>query len=129
VACTGSASGAALPPLPAALDVSMREYGFDHPPTVPAGRVVFNVTNAGSSVHELILVALPPETLPIAEQLRSESRMGVDTVATLRKRAPGSQTTFAADLAPGRYAFICFVNDPDGVSHADKGMTSEFRVA
>ncbi len=128
VSCGGSASGAPLPPLPSTLDVTMREYAFDNPPVASAGRVVFRVHNAGSMAHELILVGIPPETPPIAEQLRSDNRIGVDTVATLRDRAPGSSDVFAADLAPGRYAFICFITDPDGVSHAAKGMSSEFRV-
>lgn len=127
-ACTSGASGEALPPPPAKMDVTMREYAFDNPSTVAAGRVVFRVHNAGTMDHEAILVRLPDDAPPIAEQLRSESRMGVETVATLRDRAPGSDGTSAADLRAGRYAFICFIADPDGKSHADKGMSSEFRV-
>jgi len=106
----------------------MREYHFDHPPQVPAGRVVFRVHNGGSVTHEAILVALPEDVPPIDQQLRSATRVGVDTIATLRNRAPGSNGTFAADLTTGRYAFVCFLMDPDGVSHALKGMASEFRV-
>src|SRR5947209_6015962 len=117
-----------LPPLPSTMDVTMREYRFDHPPQVPAGRVVFRVHNAGSLTHELILVAVPEDVPPIDQQLKSDTRVGVDTIATLRDRAPGSNGTFAADLTPGRYAFVCFLMDPDGVSHALKGMASQFRV-
>ena len=106
----------------------MREYAFDHPPQVSAGRVVFRVRNVGRLTHELILVSLPPDVPPIAEQLRSENRFGVDTIATLRNRAPGTADTFASDLTSGRYAFVCFLTDPDGVNHALKGMASEFRV-
>jgi uncharacterized cupredoxin-like copper-binding protein len=126
-ACSGSKSDA-LPAPPATMDVTMREYTFDNPATVHSGRIVFTVNNAGTMKHEAILVALPPDAPPIGEQLKSENRMGVATVATLRNRAPGSSGTFAADLPPGRYAFICFVTDPNGVSHALKGMSSEFRV-
>lgn len=106
----------------------MREYRFEHAPLAVAGRVVFRLRNAGSSTHELVLVGLSEDFPPIDEQLRSEERQGVDTVVAIHDRPPGNRTTFASDLQAGRYAFICFVTDPDGVSHALKGMSSEFRV-
>ena len=111
------------------MTVTMREYAFDHPVQAPRGRVVFRVRNAGTMAHELILVSLAEELPPIREQLQSATRRAVDTLVTLRDRKPGSNGIFAADLDPGRYAFICFISDPDGVSHALKGMASEFRVA
>ncbi|MGH9224807.1 MAG: hypothetical protein ACRD2W_13760, partial [Acidimicrobiales bacterium] len=117
-----------LPPRPSTMDVTMRRYEFQHPPNAGAGRVVVRVQNADTVTHELILVALPEDVPPIDEQLRSEARTGVETIATLQHRPAGSRGIFAADLAAGRYAFICFVKDPDGVSHALKGMSSEFRV-
>ena len=43
-------------------------------------------------------------------------------------RPPGGVVTLATDLVPGRYAFYCYTKDPDGVSHVEKGMFSEFRV-
>jgi hypothetical protein len=106
----------------------MREFRFEQAPLAAEGRVVFRVRNAGNVTHELVLVALPEDFPPIDEQLRSEERQGVDTVVAIHDRPPGNRTTFASDLQPGRYAFICFVRDPDGVSHALKGMSAEFRV-
>lgn len=107
----------------------MREYGFDHATQLAAGRLVFRVTNSGTIPHSLVLVALPEDVPPIGEQLRSGNRRGVSTFAQVPQRPPGSRDTFAVDLIPGRYAFVCFVTDPDGVSHALKGMSSELRVA
>jgi hypothetical protein len=43
-------------------------------------------------------------------------------------RPPGSTTSVAVDLAPGRYGLVCFLPDPDGQQHAQKGMSSEFRI-
>jgi hypothetical protein len=106
----------------------MREYRFDHPPQVAPGRVVFTVRNAGALRHELVLLALPEDFPPIDQQLHSDERRAVDTLAALHDRDPGTRDTFAADLAPGRYAFVCFIRDPDGVAHALKGMNSELRV-
>jgi len=106
----------------------MTEYAFRHPPTVPPGRQVFRVTNAGSAPHSLVLVALADDVPPILEQLRSDTRRATPTLAKLPSRPPGSHDTFAVELPAGRYGLVCFVIAPDGVSHATKGMASEFRV-
>lgn len=106
----------------------MTDNAFQNPATVPTGRLVFRITNAGASDHSLVLVSLPEDLPPIVDQLLSDDRRGVPTFAKLPVRPPGSHDTFAVDLAPGRYGLVCFVTDADGVSHAAKGMASEFRV-
>ena len=106
----------------------MSDYAFRHPPEAPPGRVVFRVTNAGALPHSLVLVELPEDFPPVDEQLRSDVRRPVANLARVPERPPGSRDTYAVDLIPGRYAMACFVTDPDGVSHALKGMSSEFRV-
>lgn len=106
----------------------MTDNLFQNPATVPVGRLVFRITNAGAAEHSVVLVSLPEDVPPIGEQLRSDDRRGVPTFAKVPARPPGSNDTFAVDLPPGRYALVCFVTDPDGVSHAAKGMASEFRV-
>ncbi|MCA1709193.1 MAG: hypothetical protein LC808_40300 [Actinobacteria bacterium] len=126
---SGRPSPLLLPPPPSYAEVTLDEYRFGHPPQVPPGRVVFVVRNTGSTVHELILLALPDDFPPLQEQLRAAERLGVETLVTLRGRAPGSRGTFATELAPGRHALICFVRDADDVPHSLKGMISEFRVA
>jgi hypothetical protein len=106
----------------------MNEYSFQHPAELAPGRVVFRIHNAGSAPHSMVLVELPEDVPPIDEQLRSDTRRAVATLAQLPERAPGSRDTLAVDLVPGRYGMVCFVRDADGVSHASKGMSSEFRV-
>ena len=106
----------------------MADYRFEHQPEVPPGRTVFRVVNAGAEPHSLVLVGLEEDFLPIDEQLRSENRRGAATFAQLPERPSASRDTFAVDLEPGRYAFICFLRGPDGVPHYLKGMSSEFRV-
>jgi len=106
----------------------MTEYAFQHPPTVPTGRQVFRVSNAGNEPHSLVLVALGDDVPPILEQLRSDTRRGTPTLAKLLPHLPGSHDTFAVELPPGRYGLVCFVTAPNGLSHAVKGMASEFRV-
>ena len=107
----------------------MAEYRFDHQAEIPPGRTVFRVVNAGAESHSLVLVGLEEDVPPIDEQLRSPNRRGAATYAQVPERPPGSRDTFAVDLEPGRYAFICFVRGSDGISHSLKGMSSEFRVS
>ncbi len=117
-----------FPAQPATVDVSMSEYRFDYEGTFPAGRTVVNARNDGQLRHQVVLVYLPPELPPIGQQLQSGERAVVPTVVNLPEQAPGERGSFAVDLDPGRYAFLCFVTDPDGTQHARKGMNAEFSV-
>lgn len=111
------------------VDVGMDEYAFSMDGgDLRAGRVVFRARNLGRLDHEFVLTELPADLPPLAEQLQSDKRRPVSNVARVALRRPGTTGTFAADLAPGRYGVMCFVRDPDGNTHAVKGMALEFRV-
>jgi len=106
----------------------MTEYRFAHAPQMPQGRVLFTINNKGKLYHRLSLAPLPPGFPPIAQQVRGSVRRSVSTLASIPDRGPGRTASLAVDLSPGRYAFLCYVIDEDGKSHAGKGMVSEFRV-
>lgn len=107
----------------------MRDYRYDHTPSVTRGRVVLRVRNAGRHRHDLTLVGLPEGFPPAADLFRGDTRRTFATIADLHDLRPGTGDAFAVDLAPGRYAMLCFVKDRRGVVHAEgKGMASEFRV-
>ena len=118
-----------FPPRPQMVSVSMREYGYGYEPPTASGRIVFNVDNTGTIDHEMVLVSVGDDIPPIGDQLRSGERVVVPTVARLSPKAPGRWGALAVDLVPGRYAMVCFVQDPDGAQHAKKGMNTEFRIA
>ena len=117
-----------LPPAPARVAITMHDYRFEIGGPVPTGRVIFEVTNRGTMTHSLSLIALPEDFPPIDEQLRGDVRRGAPTVARVPARPPGTGSRFALDAAPGRYALVCFIADPDGVIHGAKGMNAEFRI-
>ncbi|MDP9418935.1 MAG: hypothetical protein M3P53_02085 [Actinomycetota bacterium] len=106
----------------------MDDYEFTHDVTIPGGRVVFRFRNTGSVDQEAVLVALPTDLAPLRQQLASDERLAVETIAVLPARPPGRRGMFAVDLAAGRYELVCFVMDADGVDHSTKGMGLEFRV-
>lgn len=117
-----------FPPRPQMVPVSMREYGYSYEPPKASGRIVFNVDNNGRVDHEMVLIVVGDEIPPIDEQLRSGERLVVPTVARMTPKAPGGWGALAVDLVPGRYAMVCFVQDADGGQHAQKGMSTEFRI-
>lgn len=118
-----------LPASPPVVAVTLREYRFHLDPDVPAGRVVFRIRNAGKVAHRPALLPLEEDLPPLDEQLRGPVRLAVSPFAGVRTRAPGARGAFAVDLVPGtRYGLICFIRDPDGSSHALKGMSFEFRA-
>jgi hypothetical protein len=130
-ACSGtshSAPGIALPPVPATVNVDMREYAFAAPAEVPRGRVTLLAHNVGTLPHRFTLFPLPEDFPPILEQLRGSQRRAASALAALPNYPPGTSGGVAVDLPPGRYAMVCFVIDPDGQNHASKGMAAEFRV-
>lgn len=119
-------------PLPTAspvVVVTMSEYRFDYDPAIPSGRVVFRFVNEGQASHRPALLPLPEDLPPIDQQLRGSKRRGISPFAGVYDRRPGATGTFAVDLVAGRrYALICYAQDPNGSSHALKGMNSEFRA-
>lgn len=106
----------------------MLDYRFEAAQPFRRGRNIISVRNSGTVEHSLTLVDLPDDVPPINEQLHSDVRRAVGTIARVPARAPGAGTRIAVDLMPGRYAMVCFVVDPDGVTHGLKGMSTEFRV-
>ena len=107
----------------------MREYAFDHVPGLPVGRAAFRVRNAGRLTHQLILLALPPDAPPVGQVFGGSSKhQGFSPLAILPSQPPGDRATFAYDFAPGRYALVCILKDPGSGTHAQQGMSSEFRV-
>lgn len=117
-----------LPPSPPVVTITMDEWKFEHPAELPRGRVVFRVVNAGTGVHRVTLAPLHKDYPPVAEQLKSEERRVISTVAAIAAQSPGASTSFAVDLGPQRYGLFCLIIEKNGTDHARKGMASEFRV-
>lgn len=130
VLAVGCATEAPLPEGPPVRTVTIDEYGIAFKRPVPAGRVVFRVTNDGEQTHEPEFVPLPEDLPPIDEQLQGDQRVPVAPFAGIPPLEPGETGTFAVDLASGvRYAFVCFARDPDDDElHARQGGNAEFRA-
>lgn len=110
------------------VDVALSEYRFRYEAPTSPGRVIFRARNDGSRKHELLLLPLPEDFPPIRDQVRGKTRRPVGTLAFLKPVRPEDDGVFAVDLRPGRYAMVCFLEASRGITHARKGMASEFRI-
>lgn len=126
-----SCSPAPLPAAPPLVDVGMDEYRFVLKSPLRSGRNIFRTSNLGMINHELILVTLPQDMEgTLDQQLRGTSRRSVSPVRVIQALPPGDKTAFAVDLKKGRYGLLCFLKEePEGESHALKGMNADFRVS
>lgn len=117
---------------PPVIDISAAEYAFGAPDTIPAGRVVFRLSNLGQVNHVAAMI-------PLADGESIRDLMGRGKVLELRgaRELLGGPVTSVEDrasevlvtLAPGRYAIFCYLRGPDGQSHAGKGMVREIVAA
>lgn len=129
---TGSCgAGSDEPPLPPAAQVvrlAQRDFHFRYRPPSSPGRTVFTVTNEGRRRHELLMLPLPDGFPPIRDQVTGEHRRAVGTLAFVKPLRPKKSGTFAVDLRHGRYALVCLLETSRGVTHAKRGMATEFRI-
>ena len=116
------------------LAIEAKDFSFVAPATLPAGATRIVVNNTGQEDHqaqvarlaegatfEALTTALQAEDLPTA--LGMLSLVGGPTGVT-----PGATVATSANLDPGQYVFLCFVESPDGVPHIAKGMIGQLEV-
>jgi uncharacterized cupredoxin-like copper-binding protein len=98
--------------------------------TVPAGRVTFIVSNAGTITHEFVVIRTntPAADFHTGSFEGEKNRINEDTVGTnvgeTGDMPAGSTKSFSIDLRPGHYALVC--NLP---GHYSLGMHTDFTVA
>lgn len=116
------------------LSVSLKDFMFTMPESLPAGKTVVKVTNEGPEPHEFNI-------------LRLEEGKTVEDVMKFLRGEAGGPPPFAPvggmngldvglsgyaelDLAPGNYVAICNIPSPkgNGAPHFMLGMVQEFTV-
>jgi uncharacterized cupredoxin-like copper-binding protein len=91
--------------------------------SAPAGKVIFNVTNSGTIVHEFVILKTDTlaKDLPLSGDSVDEGAF--NAIGEVEETDPSKSGTFTATLAPGHYAIIC--NIP---THVSQGMVTDFTV-
>ncbi len=125
-----SAAPAALPKSDVVM--TLKDYGFILSQPLVPGKQVIEVRNAGPQSHEIELVRLAPGKSMQDLMAWIEKPEGPAAGVALGGVSPlavGGVSSFAVDLAPARYALICFVPDgKDGKAHLAHGMLQEIEV-
>jgi plastocyanin len=116
------------------LKIEASEYKFSAPAETPAGVTRIVVDNVGKEDHQA-QVAKIADGKSFADLIAALK--GPDPTAALSMLslnggptgvAPGASGATTANLAPGHYAFLCFLPAPDGVPHVAKGMVAPLEV-
>lgn len=125
------------------VNVRLQEYSMAVAPTsVKAGKVDFEIKNAGTMTHEMVLVRAPNvEALPRVPVATSERAVGdVDEEAVPEADKPGEDEVKMGktarktiDLEAGTYVMFCNIDtpQPDGsvINHFQRGMHNVLTVS
>ncbi len=120
--------------------ITMFDFNFTMPDTLPAGRSMYTVTNTGAQFHEFNIGQLAPgKTLADAKAFfdpapNTPPPAGPPPVAPvggMNALSKGNSGIVVLDLKPGDYVALCNVPDqskPNGDSHVHLGMIKAFTV-
>jgi uncharacterized cupredoxin-like copper-binding protein len=112
--------------------VIARDYAFEAPDTILAGRTQLRLVNRGSELHHAYLLRL--DSGKGLDDLLASLRSGGPLPAWTHDAggpnapAPGATSSAVLDIAPGTYAIICVIPSADGTPHVMKGMAHTFTV-
>ena len=132
---TGTSPATATEPpkaAPSTMTVTATDYRFDAPATAPAGAVTIHLINQGKELHQVQLIKLE-DGKTAADMAKALQTPGpppswIKFVGGPNGVVTGQEAYATSVLAPGNYAFLCFIPSPDGVMHAAKGMVRPFEV-
>ncbi|MGH2591932.1 MAG: hypothetical protein ACRDGG_00280 [Anaerolineae bacterium] len=114
--------------------IVMKDFRFEMPAEIKAGRLTWKVTNQGARPHEIVIAKLlPGKTLDdfMAFMQTYEGEPPVEDAEAGRVAAmgPGQTGWVNLDLSAGDYVALCFVPDAaTGKAHAEMGMIQFFSV-
>lgn len=151
IALTCSASGPTLRPTVASGDITaaLSDWRIDmSAASAPAGRVVFNIANQSTTMHEFVVIRTDrmAAELPVKDHMLDVQAMGgpmgsggmnmpgmspsgnmehpVGTVGELEDIAAGATEMLTVDnMEPGHYAIVCNL-----ATHYEQGMRIDFTV-
>jgi hypothetical protein len=119
-------------PRPHVMTVTVYDYSFQAPDSIPAGLVMIQALMRGDAPHHVAVVKL------------DGNRTAAEYIAALRPDAPppewathmggpnptdpGTTANAMMVLEPGSYALVCYVDVPGGVPHFAHGMFKDLRV-
>lgn len=121
---------------PPVVTLTATEYAIQAPDSVPAGWTTFRLSNRGAETHYGHIVRLEPGrtvqelTDAYAEAIRNSGPRPtwVTRFGGPGGTAPGDSSSVTQYLEPGRYVWICPIEDSGGIPHFSKGEVQPFVV-
>lgn len=114
------------------LTITARDYAFDAPDTVMAGRTLVRLANKGPELHHAFLIRLDEgktmADLAAALKAGGPPPAWAHDVGGPNAPVPGGTSTVVVTLQPGSYALLCVIPSPDGTPHVMKGMARPITV-
>jgi hypothetical protein len=120
------------PPAVRVVTITARDFAFDMPDTLTAGRTELQLVNRGVELHHAALIRL--DAGKTAADFFAAVKAGGPPPAWAHDAggpnapAPGATSAAVVDLSPGVYVLSCFIPSPDGTPHVMKGMARAFTV-
>jgi hypothetical protein len=127
------------------VEVTAVDFSFDGmPDTLEAGETVFTLTNDSQAgeLHEMVVMKLADDADISIEDLfalpEEEAQQYLDPAVppVAAFAPPGATGGVTADLAPGRYVYVCFIPtgttleaEGTGAPHFMEGMSGELTVS
>jgi hypothetical protein len=126
----GSAAASTPPAHPGSLpivEVTLDDYSFTMPDTLPAGAVRIEATNVGAEDHEVSFArvidgATVADVAAAAEESLGAADALLDFHGGPTEVRPGATETVEAELPAGTYLVLDLIPSSDGTSHVDLGM-------
>ncbi|MBV9169831.1 MAG: hypothetical protein JOZ81_07085 [Chloroflexi bacterium] len=112
---------------------TMRDFSFDMPSTLKAGKATYKVVNQGPQMHELNILKLAPGKTAADALAWEEAPAGpppFEAAGGMNAFSTSGSGYMTLDLQPGNYLAICNVPDPaSGAAHSHLGMIKNFTVS
>ena len=116
------------------LTITGVDYAFQAPASAPAGEAEITFENGGKEPHELIMVPLAENAPDLQELIKMPEEKAAkffagEPIGTDGPIEPGKTKSFTAELQPGNYALVCFVESKtEKQPHAFLGMVNQLTV-
>ena len=116
---------------PAQLTITATDFAFAVDGDLKPGTTEIRLDNDGQFDHHVQLLRIDgDQTVQEAiAAVEGPPPPWVTAYGGVSWLAPGESATVVDSLPAGRYALVCFFDDPDGVPHFAKGMVAEFTLS
>jgi uncharacterized cupredoxin-like copper-binding protein len=117
------------------INITLRDFTFDSPDSLPAGNNAWGISNAGPQPHELQVAKLAAggsanDVLNFFASATPSGPPSFQSVGGFQGVDPNGSGTLTLNLPAGQYAFYCAIPDPtNGKRHLQEGMLKQITVS